>query len=157
MTTKPVALIKTTVPVARPAAQGGSVKLAAGVNAALAAAQAPPKTLRLGRTSELKDHVFMHALIYSETSARKTTTAAKFGNRENTRFIRGWCLEVHDLAIAKYAAGREKDRAFTRGLARHAMVSRDVLNQGLAVTRMDPELRAIVTARVQADFAAAAK
>ena len=28
---------------------------------------------------------------------------------ENTRFVRGWCLEVHDLAIAKYAAGREKD------------------------------------------------
>jgi len=23
---------------------------------------------------------------------------------ENTRFVRGWCLEVHDLAIAKYAA-----------------------------------------------------
>jgi hypothetical protein len=27
----------------------------------------------------------------------------------NTRFVRGWCLEVHDLAVAKYAAGREKD------------------------------------------------
>jgi hypothetical protein len=22
---------------------------------------------------------------------------------ENTKFVRGWCLEVHDLAIAKYA------------------------------------------------------
>jgi hypothetical protein len=28
---------------------------------------------------------------------------------ENTRSVRGWCLEVHDLAIAKYVAGREKD------------------------------------------------
>src|SRR5688572_32161379 len=28
---------------------------------------------------------------------------------ENTRFVRGWCLEIHDLAIAKYAADREKD------------------------------------------------
>jgi hypothetical protein len=27
---------------------------------------------------------------------------------ENTRYIRGWCLEIHDLAIAKYAAGRER-------------------------------------------------
>lgn len=27
---------------------------------------------------------------------------------------RGWCLEVHDLAIAKYAAGREKDLLFTK-------------------------------------------
>ena len=38
---------------------------------------------------------------------------------ENTRFIRGWCLEVHDLAIAKYAAGREKDLEFTAALVRH--------------------------------------
>jgi hypothetical protein len=48
---------------------------------------------------------------------------------ENTRFIRGWCLEVHDLAIAKYAAGREKDRDFTRALVRHSMVRREVLEQ----------------------------
>jgi hypothetical protein len=27
----------------------------------------------------------------------------------NTRETRGWCLEVHDLAIAKYVADREKD------------------------------------------------
>jgi hypothetical protein len=40
---------------------------------------------------------------------------------ENTRQVRGWCLEVHDLAIAKYAAGREKDLEFTRALARHGM------------------------------------
>src|SRR5947209_8051384 len=46
---------------------------------------------------------------------------------ENTRGIRGWCLDVHDLAIAKYVAGREKDRDFTRALARHGLVSREVL------------------------------
>ena len=63
---------------------------------------------------------------------------------ENTRFIRGWCLEVHDLAIAKYAAGREKDIEFTRALARHAMVSRDVLELRLAAT--------LVSRRIQADF-----
>jgi hypothetical protein len=27
-------------------------------------------------------------------------------NNENTRGVRGWCLEVHDLAIAKLVAGR---------------------------------------------------
>jgi hypothetical protein len=45
---------------------------------------------------------------------------------QNTRFVRGWCLEIHDLAIVKYAAGREKDLDFTGALARHAMVSRAV-------------------------------
>ena len=80
--TKPIA---TTTPAARPAPVGGS--LTAGVNAALAKAKEPPKSLKLGRTGELQNHVHMHALLYSETSARKTTTAAKFGNRVNTRFI----------------------------------------------------------------------
>ncbi len=75
---------------------------------------------------------------------------------ENTRFIRGWCLEVHDLAIAKYAAGRERDREFTAIVAREGMVSRTVLDQRLAATSLDPAVRAIVAARIEADFAAPA-
>ena len=71
---------------------------------------------------------------------------------ENTRFVRGWCLEVHDLAIAKYAAGRKKDRDFTRALARHALVRREVLAQRLTATRLDPDIRTAVTSRIEADF-----
>lgn len=41
---------------------------------------------------------------------------------ENTNSVRGWCLEVHDLAIAKYVAGREKDRESKSALTRHALV-----------------------------------
>jgi hypothetical protein len=73
---------------------------------------------------------------------------------ENTRFVRGWCLEVHDLAIAKYAAGREKDRDFTRALARHGLVRRDVLEQRLADTELASEIRGLAQKRRQADFAA---
>ena len=73
---------------------------------------------------------------------------------ENTRFIRGWCLEVHDLAIAKYAAGREKDRAFTRALARYRMVQRDLLEKRLTQTELHPEIRALVKKRMESDFAA---
>jgi hypothetical protein len=75
---------------------------------------------------------------------------------ENTRFVRGWCLEIHDLAIAKYAAGREKDREFTRALARHAMVDRVVLEQRLASTPLDPQVRSLVSRRIQADFSGSA-
>ena len=71
---------------------------------------------------------------------------------ENTRFVRGWCLEVHDLAIAKYAAGREKDLEFTAALARHGMVFCEVLYQRLAATRMDSQLRERVFRRIEADF-----
>ena len=60
---------------------------------------------------------------------------------ENTRFVKGWCLEVHDLAIAKYAAGREKDLDFTQVLAREHMVSHHVLLERLGATPMDSQLR----------------
>jgi len=40
----------------------------------------------------------------------------------NTRLVRGWCLKIHDLAVAKYVAGREKDLAFTQALVRHRVV-----------------------------------
>ncbi|SPF39827.1 conserved hypothetical protein [Candidatus Sulfopaludibacter sp. SbA4] len=76
---------------------------------------------------------------------------------ENTRFVRGWCLEVHDLAIAKYAAGREKDREFTRALARNAMVRRNVLEGRLASTLLDERVRDLVTRRIAADFSGAAR
>jgi hypothetical protein len=71
---------------------------------------------------------------------------------ENTRFVRGWCLEVHDLAIAKYAAAREKDRDFTRALVRYGMVDRRVLEERLAATALDPEARSRLSSRIQADF-----
>lgn len=74
---------------------------------------------------------------------------------ENTRFVRGWCLEIHDLAIAKYAAGREKDRDFTKALVRHDMIGREVLEQRLAATNVDPQTRDLISARIRVDFAGA--
>lgn len=70
----------------------------------------------------------------------------------NTRMVRGWCLEVHDLAIAKYAAGREKDLDFTRALVRHAMVSHEVLLGRLEATSVDLRLRAAMAGRIERDF-----
>ena len=72
---------------------------------------------------------------------------------ENTLHIRGWCLEVHDLAIAKYAAGREKDLDFTNALARHAMVDRKILEQRLSITPLDDTIRNLIAARIVRDFA----
>jgi hypothetical protein len=73
---------------------------------------------------------------------------------ENTRFIRGWCLEVHDLAIAKYATGREKDLEFTCYLVRYAMVSRRMLEERLALTPVDGQIRSLILKRINADFSA---
>ena len=72
---------------------------------------------------------------------------------ENTRFVRGWCLEIHDLTIAKYAAGREKDLDFTAVVVRHAMVNRATLAERLAVTPVDPQARVRIAQRIENDFA----
>jgi hypothetical protein len=69
-------------------------------------------------------------------------------------FVKGWCLEVHDLAIAKYAARREKGSEFTTALARYGVVSREVLLHRLAVTPLDTQLRKRVSRRIQLDFPA---
>ena len=71
---------------------------------------------------------------------------------QNTGGTAGLCLEVHDLAISKYVAGRGKDREFTRELARHAMVDRATLLRRLAATRLDPAMAKAVKARIERDF-----
>jgi len=71
---------------------------------------------------------------------------------ENTRFVRGWCLEVHDLAIGKYVAGRPKDLTFTEALIRHGMLDRHKLETRLASTPVGPEIRALTNHRIARQF-----
>lgn len=39
----------------------------------------------------------------------------------NTDLKIGWCLDPHDLAASKLAAGREKDRSFVAAMLRHGL------------------------------------
>jgi hypothetical protein len=70
----------------------------------------------------------------------------------NTRGATGLCLEVHDLLIAKLAAGREKDVDFAGAAARHGLARGAVLLERLAVTALDPERRALVEGLVRRLF-----
>src|SRR5204863_2376681 len=45
----------------------------------------------------------------------------------DTEGVKALCLEPHDLAISKYAVRRDKDRTFTRELARRGLVDRETL------------------------------
>lgn len=74
----------------------------------------------------------------------------------NTRLVRGWCLEVHDLAIAKLIAGRERDLDFAEALHRHGMAQVEVLSERLAVTGLEAPIRALVAARIARYFSGAA-
>lgn len=69
----------------------------------------------------------------------------------NTGGCAGLCLEVHDLAISKYAAGREKDLAFTRELARHGMTDKKTLLARLAATKLNAALARAVRGRIGRD------
>ena len=70
----------------------------------------------------------------------------------DTDGVRGLCLDPHDLAIAKYAAFREKDLVFTRELARRGIVSQDQLLTLLGQTKISADLRERIRARIAADF-----
>jgi hypothetical protein len=69
----------------------------------------------------------------------------------NTSGTTGLCLEVHDLAISKYVAGREKDLEFTREMARHEMTDEATLLARLKNTQVAPTIRSLVKSRIKAD------
>lgn len=52
-------------------------------------------------------------------------------HNENTAGATGWCLEIHDLAISKLVAGREKDISFLRVLLREQMAHAPLLRDRL--------------------------
>ena len=71
---------------------------------------------------------------------------------QNTVGYAGLCLEVHDLAISKHVAGREKDREFTRELARHKLISKRTLLERLANTTLERAFATLVKGRIGMDF-----
>jgi hypothetical protein len=69
-----------------------------------------------------------------------------------TEGVRGLCLEPHDLAIAKYAAAREKDLIFTRELARRGIISEGRLRSLLEQTPVDAAVRERMRRHIDGDF-----
>lgn len=58
---------------------------------------------------------------------------------ENTRGVTGWCLEIHDLAVSKLVAGREKDVAYLAALFRHGLANSAIVRERLVQTAFDTE------------------
>lgn len=63
----------------------------------------------------------------------------------------GWCLEVHDLVISKYVAGREKDRAFVRAALKHGLADGRALLVRLASTPLPTEQRERLCRHIEED------
>lgn len=71
----------------------------------------------------------------------------------DTEGVTGLCLDPHDLAIAKYAARREKDLIFTRELARREIVTRARLLSLLEETPVEEKTRERIRNCIGQDFA----
>ena len=68
----------------------------------------------------------------------------------NTNGATGWCLEIHDIAAAKYAADREKDLRYTADLWEAGMLEPDTLAHRIRSIQIEPpEKREIVEASIR--------
>lgn len=56
---------------------------------------------------------------------------------DGTRGATGWCLEPHDLVVAKLVAWRQKDRRYVRALLDAGLVDATVLVDRLIETEID--------------------
>ncbi|MET0232593.1 MAG: DUF6036 family nucleotidyltransferase [Rhodanobacteraceae bacterium] len=105
---------------------------------------------------------FDEAYGYHADGVDLTTATLPNGWRErlvpidnpNTNGYVGLCLEVHDLVISKYVAGREKDREFCRAIVRASFVDRSTLASRLDGISLGSAQRQQIEARINADFAA---
>lgn len=68
---------------------------------------------------------------------------------ENTHGVTGWCLEPHDLIVAKLLAGRPHDIEFCRELLRAHLIDPAVVEQRLADTDLDDGERSRVSRRLE--------
>jgi hypothetical protein len=67
---------------------------------------------------------------------------------ENTRGVTGWCLERHDLVVAKLLAGRPHDMEFCRALLQAGIVDAETLRTRLSEIVMNGDERTSMERRL---------
>jgi hypothetical protein len=60
---------------------------------------------------------------------------------QNTDLKVGWCLELHDLAVSKLAAGRDKDWPFVSTMLQHGLIHPQTLQDRLIHTPLSDAQR----------------
>jgi hypothetical protein len=66
--------------------------------------------------------------------------------------VLGLCLDPHDLAIAKYVAGGDKDLLFNRQLILRGLLDQKRLLQLLEATAIDSDRSMDIAGRIASDF-----
>jgi len=70
----------------------------------------------------------------------------------NTNYIRGHCLDIHDLMVAKLYAGRQKDIEFFLAAISLGLLSESILFERLKLTILPEERRLSIKCRIEAGF-----
>lgn len=124
----------------------------------------PAEPERLSRLMDQIDFVLGEASdfdvehgIYAQAVDDSTVTYAPAGWKERAIPLRvgdktALCMDLHDLMLSKYGAGREKDLLFNRALAGTNVVSEEILVARLKDVRCDDRLHELISARIAADF-----
>ena len=71
---------------------------------------------------------------------------------EHTNGIAGLCLEVHDLAVSKFVAGRHKDLEFIQELIRHKMIQKKTMLIRIAEAELRNAERSRISSTIEAMF-----
>jgi hypothetical protein len=72
-------------------------------------------------------------------------------NTPGTRGATGIALEIHDLLVAKYAAGRDKDRAFGRTAFETGLAVPEQVLERVTTAPLDERNRTRIAAMIRAD------
>ena len=67
----------------------------------------------------------------------------------NTGGAGGWCIEAHDIAIAKYFAGREKDLRYNADLWKAGYLDPVMIEDRLAATELEDDQRERMAAAIR--------
>jgi len=73
-------------------------------------------------------------------------------SNENTGGAKGWCLELHDLLLSKYAAARERDLDFNREVIRLGLARKERLLELLADMPLDDSRLQRIREYITRDF-----
>lgn len=71
---------------------------------------------------------------------------------ENTRGVIGWCLDPHDLVLAKYAAGRDKDYEFNREVIKEGLVDKNILLKRLLTMTLSESRKKSIQIAISSEF-----
>ncbi len=60
---------------------------------------------------------------------------------KNTAGVTAWCLEIHDLIISKYVAGRERDLEFASEAIIQGLVQEKILRERVSMLHVEESVK----------------